>query len=134
MIAIVLARNTKYACIKHSGIRGKKLVGYTSDQAHYSTEKFISVTGLGKEAIRIIPTTKLGKMDTKLLAQQIQKDITDGFIPFFINATAGTTVLGAFDDIATIAKIAKKYACRLHVDAALGGGALLSNKHKDLLK
>lgn len=44
MIALVLARNAKYSSIKNSGIRGKKLVGYTSDQAHYSTEKFISVT------------------------------------------------------------------------------------------
>jgi glutamate/tyrosine decarboxylase-like PLP-dependent enzyme len=44
LIALVLARNEKYSCIKKSGIRGKKLVGYTSDQAHYSTEKFISVS------------------------------------------------------------------------------------------
>ena len=44
MIALVIARNAKYSSIKNSGIAGKKLVGYTSDQAHYSTEKFISVT------------------------------------------------------------------------------------------
>jgi len=44
MIALVIARNAKYSSIKNSGIAGKKLVGYTSNQAHYSTEKFISVT------------------------------------------------------------------------------------------
>lgn len=134
MIALVLARNEKYSSIKNSGIRGKKLVGYTSDQAHYSTEKFISVTGLGKEAIRIVPTDTKGKMNIKILEETIISDIHHGYIPFFVNATAWTTVLGAFDPIEKISKIAKKYKLRLHTDAALGWWALLSKKHKHLLK
>jgi glutamate/tyrosine decarboxylase-like PLP-dependent enzyme len=36
-----------------------------------------------------------------------------------MKATAGTTVLGAFDPIEDMAKIAKKYKIRLHVDASL---------------
>ncbi|MFA7298164.1 MAG: aminotransferase class V-fold PLP-dependent enzyme [Candidatus Absconditabacterales bacterium] len=134
MIALIIARNKKYSSIKKSGIGNKKLVGYTSDQAHYSTEKFISVTGLGKQAIREIPTDDKGKMDIKQLEETIISDIKQGYIPFYINATAGTTVLGAFDPIEKISKIAKKYKLRLHTDAALGGGALLSKKHKSLLK
>ena len=134
MIALVLARNEKYSSIKNSWIRGKKLVGYTSDQAHYSTEKFISVTGLGKEAIRILPTDIKGKMNIKILEETIISDLHHGYIPFFVNATAGTTVLGAFDPIEKISKIAKKYKLRLHTDAALGWWALLSQKHKHLLK
>lgn len=133
MIAIVLARNEKYSSIKLSWIRWKKLVWYTSDQAHYSTEKFISVTWLGKQAIRIIQTDNKGKMNIQLLESQIISDINKWYMPFFINATAWTTVLGAFDPIEKIAKIAKKYKIRLHVDAALGGGALLSKKYKSLL-
>ena len=88
MIALVLARNEKYSSIKKSGIRGKKLVGYTSDQAHYSTEKFISVTGLGKDAIRIIPTDTKGRMDIKELEENIITDLHHGYIPFYVNATA----------------------------------------------
>lgn len=134
MIGLVLARNEKYSSIKKSGIRGKKLVGYTSDQAHYSTEKFISITGLGKDAIRIIPTNTKGKMDIKKLEEKVISDLHHGYIPFYVNATAWTTVLGAFDPIEKISKIAKKYKLRLHVDAALGGWALLSKKHRHLLK
>jgi len=134
MIALVIARNAKYSSIKNSWIRGKKLVGYTSDQAHYSTEKFISVTWLGKEAIRILPTDNQGKMNVQLLEKTIISDLKNGYIPFFVNATAWTTVLGAFDPIEKIAKIAKKYKLRLHTDAALGWWALLSKKHKQLLK
>ena len=134
MIALVIARNAKYSSIKNSGIAGKKLVGYTSDQAHYSTEKFISVTWLGKEAIRVIPTDTKGKMDIKILEKNIISDLHHGYIPFYVNVTAWTTVLGAFDPIEKIAKIAKKYKLRLHTDAALWWWALLSRKHKKLLK
>jgi sulfinoalanine decarboxylase/sulfinoalanine decarboxylase/aspartate 1-decarboxylase len=87
-MALVLAINTKYSSIKRAGIRGKKLVGYTSDQAHYSTEKFISITGLGKDAIRIIPTNNKGEMDIPILEKKIISDLDNGYIPFFVNATA----------------------------------------------
>lgn len=45
----------------------------------------------------------------------------------------GTTVLGAFDPIAEIADVCHDYSIWLHVDAAWGGGALVSKKHKHLL-
>ena len=38
-------------------------------------------------------------MNTSHLEELIIEDIKHGFQPFFVNATAGTTVLGAFDDI-----------------------------------
>jgi glutamate/tyrosine decarboxylase-like PLP-dependent enzyme len=46
----------------------------------------------------------------------------------------GTTVLGAFDPIPEIADICSKYKIWLHVDAAWGGGALVSKKHRHLLE
>jgi sulfinoalanine decarboxylase/sulfinoalanine decarboxylase/aspartate 1-decarboxylase len=59
-------------------------------------------------------------MNVRSLEEAITADLRHGEIPFYVNATAGTTVLGAFDYIDQIAKIAKKYKLRLHVDAALG--------------
>jgi glutamate decarboxylase len=46
----------------------------------------------------------------------------------------GTTVLGAFDPIPEIADLCSKYKLWLHVDAAWGGGALVSKKHRYLLE
>jgi glutamate/tyrosine decarboxylase-like PLP-dependent enzyme len=57
----------------------------------------------------------------------------EGKVPFFINATAGTTVLGAYDPLHEIADIAKKYGIWAHLDACWGGHALLSKKHRHLM-
>ncbi|XP_058868890.1 acidic amino acid decarboxylase GADL1-like isoform X2 [Acipenser ruthenus] len=56
-----------------------------------------------------------------------------GAVPFIVCATAGTTVLGAFDPLEKIADICQKHGLWFHVDASWGGGALMSNKHRHLL-
>ena len=50
-----------------------------------------------------------------------------------ICATAGTTVLGAFDPIEPIADIAGEFGAWLHVDGALGGSVALSRRHRGLI-
>lgn len=42
-----------------------------------------------------------------------------GHIPMYVNATAGTTVYGAFDPINEIADICEKYNMWLHVDVRI---------------
>ncbi|MDG2455765.1 MAG: pyridoxal-dependent decarboxylase, partial [Bacteroidia bacterium] len=49
-----------------------------------------------------------------------------------VNATAGTTVLGAFDDINALADVCQKYRLWLHVDGAYCGAVIFSKKHKHL--
>lgn len=41
-----------------------------------------------------------------------------GFVPFLVSATAGTTVYGAFDPLIAIADICKKYKIWMHVDVS----------------
>ena len=50
------------------------------------------------------------------LERLIMKSIADGKIPFFVTATAGTTVFGAFDPIHPIADICEKHHLWLHID------------------
>ena len=66
------------------------------------------------------------------LEAEIQRAIREGAKPFLVSATAGTTVLGAFDPINDIANLCEKYNLWLHVDCAWGGGALMSQKHRSL--
>ncbi|KAG2172319.1 hypothetical protein INT43_004861 [Umbelopsis isabellina] len=63
--------------------------------------------------------------------------VEKGETPFFINATAGTTVMGAFDPIDEISVLAKKYNCWLHVDGSWGGSVAFSEnvlREKNWLK
>lgn len=46
----------------------------------------------------------------------IVKSLEDNEKPFMVALTAGTTVLGAFDPIDSVADICKKYDLWLHVD------------------
>ncbi len=48
-------------------------------------------------------------------------------------ATVGTTVLGAIDPLEEIAQICAKHKVWLHVDAAVGGSLLFSQKHRPRL-
>jgi len=133
MTALTLARNEKNPSIKEKWIGNMKMVFYVSDQAHYSTKKFASLMWLGYESIKIIESDSKWKIRLDHLEEQIKSDLSLGLVPFCIVATAGTTVLWAFDSIREISKIAKKYSLWLHVDAALGWWALMSSDYKHLL-
>lgn len=52
----------------------------------------------------------------KDLEKQIGIVLKENRMPFFVNATAGTTVLGAFDNLNEIADVCEKYKIWLHID------------------
>jgi len=94
------------------------LVMFTSDQCHYSIKSCAAVCGLGTDHCIVVPSDEHGKMITSELERLILERKAKGDIPFFVNATAGTTVLGAFDDINTIADICQRYNCWMHIDVS----------------
>lgn len=110
-----------------------KLVLFTSELAHYSTQKMAAFMGIGSENCILVKADINGKMDVEDLEFKIITAIENGSTPFLVTATAGTTVFGAFDPLIPISVLCKKYNLWLHVDAAWGGGALMSKKHRHLL-
>ncbi|OIQ27899.1 MAG: cysteine synthase [Bacteroidetes bacterium MedPE-SWsnd-G2] len=132
-MAMLMARDKSDPAIKTSGI-SKQLIFYTSTTSHYSISKNAAFIGVGRDNIRLIPVDEDGKMSAKALETQISIDQKNGLHPSFINATAGTTVLGVFDPIEAIAKISKKHNLWLHVDGAYCGGVIFSEHHKYLIK
>lgn len=90
--------------------------------------------GIGSDNVYKIDTDETGKLIPEDLETKIQQSLNEGAHPFMVSATAGTTVLGAFDPIPAIADLCEKYNLWLHVDAAWGGGALVSKKYRHLLK
>lgn len=131
-MALLMARDVADKESKYKGIK-RPLVAYTSKEAHYSIAKNASFAGLGREQVRYIPTNAAGEMLPDKLEERMIEDRQLGFIPFFVNATAGTTVLGAFDPLVEIGRICRKYQCWLHVDGAYCGGVIFSKKHRYLV-
>ena len=72
-------------------------------------------------------------MRVDLLTSLLRDARLQGFEPFFVNATAGTTVLGAFDPLSDIADLCDKEGLWMHVDGSWGGAAIFSEKHKHKL-
>lgn len=132
-MALVMARDKKNPESKHSG-DNNKLICYSSKSSHYSMDKNASFSGIGRNNVRYIETNKKGEMISSELISQIEQDIKNGLTPFFINATIGTTVMGAIDPIIEIAEICKKYNIWLHLDGAYGGSVIFSEKYKHLVK
>ena len=131
-MALVMARDTKDSHCREKGM-SKPMIVYTSRESHYSNSKNASFAGIGKSNIRYIPTDSKGQMLPNHLEEQIIKDLDEGFVPTYVNATAGTTVLGSFDPIDKIADITEKYEIWLHVDGAYCGSVIFSDKFKYLV-
>jgi sulfinoalanine decarboxylase/sulfinoalanine decarboxylase/aspartate 1-decarboxylase len=131
-MALVMARDAKDPLCKTAGI-SKPLVVYTSKESHYSNAKNVSFAGIGRNNIRYIQADSRGQMIPAKLEEQIIEDLSNGFIPTYVNATAGTTVLGAFDPIDEIADITEKYKVWLHVDGAYCGSVIFSDEYKHLV-
>lgn len=93
-----------------------------------------SFLGLGTDNVYLIKTDSRGKLSVEHLKEQIAKTLSEGAVPFMVSATAGTTVLGAFDPIDDIADVCEANKLWLHVDAAWGGGALISTKYRHLMR
>lgn len=66
----------------------------------------------------MVPSDERGRIIPSKLEESILERKAKGHIPFFVNATAGTTVIGAFDPIPEIADICQKYKLWLHVDVS----------------
>ena len=122
LTALVTARRIK------CGDDFSKAIIYLSDQAHSSNIKAIRVLGFKKEQIRIIPTDLEFKIGFNKLKNAIAKDRLEGYQPFCIIASAGTTNTGSVDDLDSIADICEKENLWMHVDGAYGGAAILADK------
>lgn len=107
---------------------------YVSAESHRSLEKVAQITGLGRSAMRMVPTDSRYAMDVRLLADLIERDRRDGRQPFAVVATAGTTNVGAIDPLPQIADLCAQHGLWLHVDAAWGGVAAISEALRPLLQ
>jgi aromatic-L-amino-acid decarboxylase len=138
MHAIAAAREGVELRIREEGMSGRNdlplLRVYASEQAHSSIEKAVITLGLGQRGLRKIPTDAEFRMDVKALEAAIEEDKANGFVPFCIVATVGTTSTSSIDPVPEMIPIGEKHVMWLHVDAAYAGSAAVVPELRHILR
>ena len=106
---------------------------YMSDQSHSALKRAALVAGVARERIRLVPSDGNFRMDMDELARMVGADRDDGLHPIAVCANAGTTSTGAIDPLKPLADFCQQERIWLHVDAAYGGFALVTDEGKDCL-
>lgn len=106
---------------------------YVTAEANHSFNKIVHMTGLGRRALRVVATDSNLRMDVADLARQVAADRKDGFLPFMVSGTVGTTAAGVIDPLPDLARYSESEGLWFHVDAAWGGAAILSPRLRDYL-
>lgn len=134
MIAMLTARNTKFPEFRATGSQGKVFTAFLNKDAHYSFKNAANMLGIGSKNLHLIETDDKGRMLPEALNMAIVESKSRGEIPFFIGATAATTMRAAYDPLLDLSKIAKEHGLWLHMDGSFGGSIVLSNKYKSLVE
>jgi aromatic-L-amino-acid decarboxylase len=125
--AIAAARENLNLDIREQGLSGRAdlplLRVYASEQSHSSIDKAVIALGLGQRSLRKIPADAEFRMDASALARAVEEDLREGFRPFCVVATVGTTSTTSIDPVARVADICEQHGLWLHVDAAYAGSA-----------
>jgi len=124
LIAIVAARDNKEIV----GANIEKAVIYFSSQTHHCVYKAAKIAGLGGCVYREIDLDNQFRLSPHHLEQQIQSDLNEGLIPFFLAASCGSTDTGAVDQFLKLSAICQAHQIWFHIDAAYGGFFKLSPK------
>ncbi len=105
-----------------------------SENAHYSIEKLGGYIGIGTENVLKAECDEGGKMKISSIKEKIEQAKKNGKKVLAIVATAGTTACGAIDPLDEIADITETEGIYFHVDAAHGGGFLVSKEMRQKFK
>ena len=133
MIGMLCAREHAIPGSTKTGFNGSKMVAFVSEESHYSVLMAANVIGIGHQNMIKVRCDDDGRMIPACLEEEILFAKKEGFEPFCVVATSGTTVRGAFDPLGEIADIAHENNLWLHVDAAWGGTCMLSPTHRSLM-
>jgi len=125
--AILTARekSTNFSINNEGAEHAGTLRIYCSGQTHSSVEKAVKICGIGRKNLVKIPVKEDFSMDAEKLKEAIGEDRKNGFIPCCVVATIGTTGTTSVDPIRAIGEICHENGVWLHVDAAMGGTALI---------
>lgn len=129
MHAIAAAREKAGYSVRERGLSGRDDVPlmrvYCSEHVHSSIDKGVITLGLGLSSLRKIECNDRFEMIPEKLAEAIDDDIENGYLPICVIPTIGTTSTSSVDPVDAIADICEKYGIWLHVDTAYAGSTAI---------
>jgi aromatic-L-amino-acid/L-tryptophan decarboxylase len=132
MTGLAVARYVKSGVdIRRNGLRGapQPFAFYMTSEGHSCARKAVELLGFGSGSIRTVPISADFTIDVPALDAAIARDREAGVRPIAVIATAGTTNTGAIDDLAAVAEVCRRHDVWMHVDAAYGGPAILTDAY-----
>jgi glutamate/tyrosine decarboxylase-like PLP-dependent enzyme len=130
-----VANMTALACARERmvGAMRDDLVVYVADQAHSSVPRAARVLGFRPEQVRVLPVDAGFRLAPRTLKAALDADVRAGRRPLLVSASGGATSTGAVDPLREIAAICSEHGAWMHVDAAYGGFAVLTERGRAAL-
>ncbi|HZP76380.1 MAG TPA: pyridoxal-dependent decarboxylase [Pseudolabrys sp.] len=129
LLAVLIARTGRLgAGVRRRGVAAaeRRLTAYVSTAAHRCIAQAMDLSGLGTDALRLIPIDERFEIDIGALKARIAADRQAGLLPFLLIGTAGTVDTGAIDDLKALAHTAAEEELWFHVDGAIGAVGMLA--------
>ncbi len=126
--AIVTARR---ALLPDDFLRGTL---YCSNQIHHSFQKAANLAGFPYANVRELPVDEQFRIRIDALEEAVRRDHADGWTPFLVAGSAGTTATGAVDDLEALTRVAYANDMWFHIDGAYGALFMLTERGRSVLR
>jgi glutamate/tyrosine decarboxylase-like PLP-dependent enzyme len=130
------ANLTAMACARELrlGPMTDRVTAYCSDQSHSSVARAARTLGFRPDQLRVLPSDDRYRIRLDALAAAVRSDRNAGRQPLLVSANAGATNTGAVDPLPELAEFCRDNGIWLHVDAAYGGFAVLTERGREVLR
>jgi len=132
LTALLAARSARLPDFWEKGNPGNVVV-LVPEQSHYSIKRSIGILGLGTNCCIAMPADEDGRADPERIAPLLVELKQQGKIIMALVANACGTAAGLYDPLEKIADLCEQHDIWLHIDAAHGGGALVSDNQRHLI-
>ncbi len=135
LTGLLTARNVALGDAWDRGLAGAGPLPVVVAQAdsHYSVARAAGILGLGSRQIVRVGLDARRRMDPAQLDEELGRLRSEGRPVVAVVACACATPIGAFDPLDDVASVCRRHGVWLHVDAAHGGAAVLSDRHRHLV-
>jgi aromatic-L-amino-acid decarboxylase len=123
LAAVVAARHRRFG---EGDFRAGRI--YVSGQTHHSVHKAARVAGFPADSLVPVEVDAQHRLDPRALVELVARDRSAGLAPLLVVASAGSTAMGAVDDLSELADRCAAEGLWLHVDAAYGGFFALTER------